>query len=131
MYCKPALQNHSISISGGDENPQYFISGNYLNQEGVVLNSGLKRFVGRANYDRTVLPGLRVGVNITGSQSTQSTLTTFEAVNYNSSPYSAGITNSLTYALYMPPVVSFYTAGGRYNYNNPFSGIPEAGRYYS
>jgi TonB-linked SusC/RagA family outer membrane protein len=113
-------QNHSISISGGDEKSQYFISGNYLNQEGVVLNSGLKRFVGRANYDRTVFPGLRIGVNITGSQSTQNTLTTFEAVNYNSSPYSAGITNSLTYALYMAPIVPFYTSRGGYNYNNPF-----------
>lgn len=113
-------QNHSISISGGDEKSQYFLSANYLNQEGVVLNSGLKRFVGRANYDRTVLPGLRVGINVTGSQSTQNTLTTFEAVNYNSSPYSAGITNSLTYALYMPPVVPFYNASGGYNYNNPF-----------
>lgn len=113
-------QNHSVSISGGDEKSQYFISGNFLNQEGVVLNSGLKRFVGRANYDRSVFPGLKVGINITGSQSTQNTLTTFEAVNYNSSPYSAGITNSLTYALYMPPVVPFYTASGEYNYNNPF-----------
>ena len=113
-------QNHSISISGGDEKSQYFISGNFLNQEGVVLNSGLKRFVGRANYDRTVLPGLRIGVNVTGSQSTQNTLTTFEAVNYNSSPYSAGIANSLTYALYMPPVVPFYNTGGGYNFQNPF-----------
>lgn len=113
-------QNHSLSVSGGDEKSQYFISGNYLNQEGVVLNSGLKRFVGRANYERAVLPGLKVGVNVTGSQSTQNTLTTFEAVNYNSSPYSAGITNSLTYALYMPPIVSFYRSNGGYNYNNPF-----------
>lgn len=113
-------QNHSISISGGDEKSQYFISGNYLNQDGVVLNSGLKRFVGRANYDRSVFPGLRIGVNVTGSQSTQNTLTTFEAVNYNSSPYSAGIANSLTYALYMPPVVPFYNASGGYNFNNPF-----------
>lgn len=113
-------QNHSVSISGGDEKSQYFISGNYLSQEGVVLNSGLKRFVGRANYDRSLLPGLKVGVNVTGSQSTQNTLTTFEAVNYNSSPYSAGITNSLTYALYMPPIVSFYGANGGYNYHNPF-----------
>ncbi len=113
-------QNHALSVSGGDEKSQYFISGNYLNQEGVVLNSGLKRFVGRANYDRSVFPGLRIGVNITGSQSTQNTLTTFEAVNYNSSPYSAGITNSLTYALYMPPVVPLYTPDGGYNYSNPF-----------
>lgn len=113
-------QNHSLSISGGDDKSQYFLSANYLNQEGVVLNSGLKRFVGRANYDRTVLPGLKVGVNVTGSQSTQNTLTTFEAVNYNSSPYSAGITNSMVYALYMPPVVPFRNSNGGYNYSNPF-----------
>lgn len=113
-------QNHSVSISGGDEKSQYFISGNYLNQEGVVLNSGLKRFVGRANYDRSVFPGFKIGVNVTGSQSTQNTLTTFEAVNYNSSPYSAGIANSLTYALYMPPVLPLYNANGGYNFNNPF-----------
>lgn len=112
--------NHSVSISGGDDKSQYFLSGNYLNQEGVVLNSGLKRFVGRANYDRTLFPGVKIGVNITAGKSIQNTLTTFEAVNYNSSPYSAGITNSLTYALYMPPVVPFYTANGNYNFNNPF-----------
>lgn len=113
-------QNHSVSISGGDEKSQYFISANYLNQQGIVLNSGLKRFVARANYDRTLIPGLKVGINITGSQSTQQTLTTFEEVNYNSSPYSAGITNSLVYALYMPQVVPFYNTGGGYNHSNPF-----------
>lgn len=113
-------QNHSLSFSGGDKKSQYFISGNYLNQDGVVLNSGFKRFVGRANYDREIIDGLKIGINVTGSKSTQNTLTTFEAVNYNSSPYSAGIANSLTYALYMPPVVPFYTVEGGYNYNNPF-----------
>lgn len=115
-----ATQNHSLSLSGGDEKSTYFISANYLDQKGVVLNSGFKRFVARVNYDREVLDGLKVGVNITGSKSTQNTLTTFEAVNYNSSPYSAGIANSLTYALYMPPVVPFYNNTGGYNYSNPF-----------
>ncbi len=113
-------QNHAVSISGGDEKSQYFLSGNYLSQDGVVLNSGFKRFVGRANYDREVVPGLKVGISLTGNKSTQNSLTTFEEVNYNSSPYSAGIANSLTYALYMPPVVPFYDGNGKYNYNNPF-----------
>ncbi|MBN8857492.1 MAG: TonB-dependent receptor [Sphingobacteriales bacterium] len=113
-------QNHSLSVSGGDAKSQYFLSANYLDQEGVVLNSGFKRFVGRANYDRTIVQGLKVGISLTGSKSTQNTLTTFEEVNYNSSPYSAGITNSLTYALYMPPVVPFYTSAGAYNFKNPF-----------
>jgi TonB-linked SusC/RagA family outer membrane protein len=113
-------QNHSLSISGGDEKSRYFISGNYLNQEGIVLNSGFDRFVGRLNYDREVFSGFTVGINLTANKGTQNSLTTFESVNYNSSPYSKGIANSLTYALYIPPVVPFYDSDGNYNYSNPF-----------
>jgi len=50
-------QNHSLSISGGDEKSQYFISGNYLNQDGIILNSGFNRFTGKLNYDKEVFPG--------------------------------------------------------------------------
>ena len=113
-------QNHSLSISGGDEKSQYFLSGNYLSQEGIILNSGFDRFVGRINYDREVFSRFSVGVNLTANKSSQKSLTTFEGVNYNSSPYSKGIANSLTYALYIPSVVPFYNADGSYNYNNPF-----------
>ena len=113
-------QNHSLSISGGDEKSQYFLSGNYLNQEGIILNSGFERFTGKLNYDNEVFPGFKIGVNLTGNKSTQNSLTTFEGVNYNSSPYSKGIANSLTYALYIPPVVPIYNSDNSYNYNNPF-----------
>jgi TonB-linked SusC/RagA family outer membrane protein len=113
-------QNHSLSIGGGDDKSRYFISGNYLTQEGIVLNSGFDRFTGRINYDRELFSGLSVGVNLTANKSEQNSLTTFEQVNYNSSPYSKGIANSLTYALYIPPVVPFYDGKGGYNYSNPF-----------
>ncbi|WP_321332740.1 TonB-dependent receptor [uncultured Bacteroides sp.] len=113
-------QSHSLSISGGDEKSQYFLSGNYLNQEGIILNSGLERFTGKLNYDKEVFSGFKIGVNLTASKSTQNSLTTFEGVNYNSSPYSKGIANSLTYALYIPPVVPIYNSNNSYNYNNPY-----------
>ena len=113
-------QNHSLSISGGDEKSQYFISGNYLNQEGIILNSGFNRFTGKLNYDKEVFSGFKIGINLTGNKSTQNSLSTFEGVNYNSSPYSKGIANSLTYALYIPPVVSIYNSDNSYNYSNPY-----------
>src|ERR1035437_6477087 len=113
-------QNHSISISGGDEKSQYFISGNYLNQNGIILNSGFERFTGKLNYDREVFTGFKIGLNLTGNKSTQNSLSTFEGVNFNSSPYSKGISNSLTYALYIPPVVPIYNNNGGYNYSNPY-----------
>lgn len=113
-------QNHSISISGGDEKSQYFLSGNYLNQDGIILNSGFERFTGKFNFDKEVFSGFKIGVNLTGNKSTQDGLTTFEGVNYNSSPFSKGIANSLTYALYVPPVVPVYNSDNSYNYSNPF-----------
>ncbi|MDR3235647.1 MAG: TonB-dependent receptor [Prevotellaceae bacterium] len=112
--------NHALSFSGGDEKSHYFLSGNHLSQDGIILNSGFKRFVGRFNYDRKISSKFSIGINLTGNKSTQTSLTTFEGVNYNSSPFSKGIANSLTYALYLPPVVPFYNADGSYNYSNPY-----------
>ncbi|MFV0469129.1 MAG: SusC/RagA family TonB-linked outer membrane protein [Dysgonomonas sp.] len=114
------IKNHSVSISGADDKSHYFLSGNYLEQDGVILNSGFDRFAGRLNYDREVFSNFKIGVNVTASKSTQNSLTTFEGVNYNSSPYSKGIANSLVYALYIPPVVSIYNNDGSFNYNNPY-----------
>lgn len=113
-------QTHEISISGGDEKGRYLISANNTDQKGIILNSGFKRFSGRLNIDRELFKGLTVGLTATVNKSTQDALTTFEGSNYNDSPYSHGIANSLTYALYMPPVLSIYNADGGYNYKNPF-----------
>lgn len=57
------IQNHTLSISGGNPNVRYYVSGNYLNQRGTVINSGYQRYSGRANVD--IKSGrLSVGVNL-------------------------------------------------------------------
>ncbi|MFT4071244.1 MAG: TonB-dependent receptor [Dysgonamonadaceae bacterium] len=113
-------QRHDVSVSGGDEKTRYLISGNQLNQDGIILNSNYKRYSGRVNLDREVSDNLSVGITVTADKSNQNALTTFDGVNFNDSPYSHGIANSLTYALYMPPVISIYNTDGSYNYTNPF-----------
>lgn len=113
-------QTHELSISGGDEKSRYLISGNYTDQKGIILNSGFERFSGRLNLDRELHPNLTIGATVSINRSTQDALTTFAGTNYNDSPYSHGIANSLTYALYMPPILSIYNADGSYNYKNPF-----------
>lgn len=111
---------HELSISGGDEQNRYLISGNYSKQRGVILNSGLEQFSSRINLDRQLFEQLNIGVTANASTSTQNALTTFEASNYNDSPFSNGIANALTYALYMPPVIPIYGEDGNFNYYNPF-----------
>ena len=114
------IQNHELSISGGDDKTRYLISGNYVDQEGIIINSGFKRYNARVNLDRKLYENLTASVFFTFGKSSQNSLTTTEPVNYNSSPFSAGITNSLTYALFMPPVVPIYNSDGGYNYKNPY-----------
>ncbi|KAA6299878.1 MAG: TonB-dependent receptor SusC, partial [Candidatus Ordinivivax streblomastigis] len=114
-----ATQTHELSLSGGNDNLRYLLSGNYTDQKGIILNSGFQRYNGRVNIDKNLTDKLTVGITATAGKSTQNSLTTFQEVNYSSSPYSAGITNSLTYALYIPPVVPIYVDGD-YNYHNPY-----------
>ena len=45
------INNHTLSISGGKDNVRFYVSGNYFNQRGVVINSGFKRYSARANVE--------------------------------------------------------------------------------
>ncbi|WP_320113347.1 TonB-dependent receptor [Draconibacterium orientale] len=56
-------QNHNISVSGGSENLTYYISGDLLDQKGVVKGYNYKRNSIRTNIDAQVTSYLKVGTN--------------------------------------------------------------------
>lgn len=113
-------QRHEISFSGGDAKTRYLLSAGYTDQNGVVLNSDFKRYNLRANLERELSKKFNLTTVITVGKTTQNSLSTTQPANNKTSPYNAGITNSLTYALFMPPVVPIYNADGSYNYTNPY-----------
>ena len=115
-----ASHTHNLSVSGGDDRTRYVVAGNIVRQEGLVLNTGYERSGLRINLDRNVNDRLTLGVTSTVSRSKQDGMTTTTGVTFNSSPFHGGITNSLTYALLMPPVVPIYKEDGSYNYTNPY-----------
>lgn len=60
--------NHNLSFAGGSATSQYRASLNYLDQEGVVINNGMRRYQARLNGTHQALDGkLRMGLNLTGS----------------------------------------------------------------
>jgi TonB-linked SusC/RagA family outer membrane protein len=63
------MQSHQVSVSGGTENTQYFLSGNYFDQDGIVVGSGFKRGAFRANIDTKVGKRLKIGTSFTASRS--------------------------------------------------------------
>ena len=113
-------QSHELSITGAGDKSRYAFSANYTDQDGIVLNTGFQRYNLHTNLEWELREGLRFGVNATYGRSKQQGLTTTEEQVFNSSPYSAGITNSFVYALLMPPVISVYNADGSYNFTNPY-----------
>lgn len=115
-----AQQSHELSINGAGDKNRYAFSANYTNQDGIIINSGFERYNFHTNLEWELRKNLRFGVNSTYGRSKQNGLTTTESQVYNSSPYSAGITNSFVYALLTPPVVSIYNEDGSYNFSNPY-----------
>lgn len=60
-----------LSFSGGSEKSQYYISGGYLNDKGVALSSGYKRYNTRINLTTQAKTWLKAGLNISASSSSQ------------------------------------------------------------
>jgi TonB-linked SusC/RagA family outer membrane protein len=57
------LMDHNLSIAGGSEKTKFFISGSFLQQDGTLKNSELKRYSGRINLDHKINRIFEVGVN--------------------------------------------------------------------
>jgi TonB-linked SusC/RagA family outer membrane protein len=60
---------HNISASGGTEKTKYFTSLGIMNQEGTLINTGLKRYNLRTNLDIEVAKNLKFTTNLSGHRS--------------------------------------------------------------
>ncbi|MDO5980196.1 SusC/RagA family TonB-linked outer membrane protein [Flavivirga spongiicola] len=56
-------QQHTLSVSGGGENMNYYVSGSYLNVEGVAVNDSYKRSSLRVNLESDITDWLTLGTN--------------------------------------------------------------------
>lgn len=109
------MQDHNLSISGGTQDVKYFISGEYMDQKGVIPGYKYKRISFRSNLDINVTSYLTVGTSL------------FFANNN----YDGGRAN-LLFATAMSPYAPVYNADGTYKiypmtpellYTNPMLGL--------
>ena len=62
---RPAIfQNHNLSLSGGKNKYRYFVSGGYLNENGILLDNNYQRFTVRLNHDFTFSSKFKMGNNL-------------------------------------------------------------------
>lgn len=69
LFRKALFQNYSLNASGATEFVKYFISGNYLNQEGTVITSYNRNYSLRANVEANIGKKLTLGINLAPSYS--------------------------------------------------------------
>ena len=58
------IQNYQLGLSGGGENVNYYLSGTYFDQTGIIQNSGFERYSLTSNIDIQAAEKLRVGFNL-------------------------------------------------------------------
>lgn len=85
-------QDHQISVSGGSDKINYYVSGSYFNEDGYIPGTDFKRYAVRVNLESQLTDKLKVGLSSTVSLSTRNQM--------SNAPYN----NSLGYSPLVGPV---------------------------
>lgn len=102
-------QNYNFSIGGGNDNGNYRVSASYLDQQGIIKDTGIKKYTGSINGTYKFFDNGRLSIdfNLLGSHTAEN----IEAVGTN-----AGFTgNVIAQALQWNPTLALYNADGSPN----------------
>ena len=64
IYSPAFSQNYHLNVSGGNEKNHYLFSAGYMNQQGTLINTYLKRFTIRINTEFNLMNHFRMGENV-------------------------------------------------------------------
>jgi TonB-linked SusC/RagA family outer membrane protein len=121
-----AQQNHALTLSGGDAKTRYLVSGNYLNQDGILVNTAFRRYGLRFNLDRDVSQRFRLGTSLSVARTTQS-------INWTENGGIGASARGILAAMNFDPALAPKNASGEWNLRaimgeqleNPLANISE------
>ena len=94
-------QDYKVTFSGGSDKTQYIVSGNYVGQEGVVIENDNKRYQARANVTSQITYWLHMTADVNASHNVR-----------HSGDFSAAKSNIVTQAMNYSPVTSIFNEDG-------------------
>ena len=109
------IKNYSINFSGGKEDSQYSISGNYFGQDGVLVGSGIERENFKANFSQKIGSKIRLSYNALLTNTDLSQISSDNGLRGNS---------VLSGALIAPPTISPFDTSEKYSFLTPYSFSP-------
>ncbi|MDA8692505.1 TonB-dependent receptor [Saprospiraceae bacterium] len=117
IYRTGFTQNHQLSVSGGAENINYYISGTYYDQEGIIVNSKFERIQFLANVDAQVSDRLKIGMNSVVSRSDQDGVSTQSTGSDQIGSVNGGGDDVVSLAFRFSPDVGFLNEAGNFSQN--------------
>lgn len=100
------VQNYNVSVSTGNEKSALSIIGGYFNQDGIMKNTGYKRYSLRINGDVSINKNIKVGANLAPSLQEEHNNRQGNGFNID------GQRAILASTLMMPPMASPYNPDG-------------------
>jgi TonB-linked SusC/RagA family outer membrane protein len=100
------IQNHNISVSGGSGKSSYFMAFNYMDQEGTLIETSLKRYSVRVNSTFSLADDhIHIGENVFAFFKTNPGYLNAPGVNS---------TNSINVAYQTPNIIPVHDIAGNY-----------------
>jgi TonB-dependent starch-binding outer membrane protein SusC len=121
IFDNSVTQSHQLSVTGGNENTKYYVSGFYVDQAGLLVNSNQKKFGIRSNLDLKLSNRINFGFNFYGGR-----------INSHNNGDIGFKGNPVTAALTWAPTEPVYDSPGQYHrfgvspiWSNPYMVIKE------
>ncbi len=98
LFTKPFRQEYTLSVSGGNDKLDYYVSGNFLEDPSYVIMSSFKRYSARAALNAQVNKWMKMGTNVS-----------FSRRDIDNPAYSGANTgNVFLWTLWQNPTVPYY-----------------------
>lgn len=111
LFQKAPIKNYEMSVSGGQDKINYYVSGGYFDQDGIMLNSKYQRITARSNVEYRPTKRFTIGNTFTFSHSNSNRVS-------ESNIDSRGV---IFRTLTRPPTESPYDENGDLLPNNPIT----------
>ncbi len=106
LFQRAPMSKHQLSLSGG-EKTTYYLSGEYLKQDGIAIGSGFNRYSIRLNVDNKPREWATIGMNMSFNQTNESLTATQE--------------NTIINALQLTPQVPVKNLDGSWGGGDPIN----------
>lgn len=117
IYRNGNTQNYQMSVSGGSDNVNYYFSGTYFEQQGIIVNSNFEKIQFLANVDAQVSNRLKIGINSVSSRSEQNGVSTQSSGSDPVGSVNGGGDDVISLAFRFTPDVGRYNDAGNFAQN--------------